>query len=108
VSVLRRQVQRPRLRWADRAVFTALARLLSQVGRLYRIVTSAAITRWHRDLVKRRWTQSRACRTGGHHTSAELRRLVLHLASENSLGHYSQAIPLWSRSSAERYPGSPA
>jgi hypothetical protein len=84
VAVLRRQVRRPRLSWADRAVFTALTRLLSQASRLQRIVTPATVLRWHRDLVTRRWTQPRQRRTGGRCTAPELRRLVLQLASENS------------------------
>jgi putative transposase len=88
VAVLRRQVRRPRLSWADRAVFTALTRLLSQAGRLQRIVTPGTILRWHRDLVTRRWTQPRQRRTGGRCTAPELRRLVLRLASENSSWGY--------------------
>ena len=88
VAVLRRQVSRPRLSWADRAVFAALARLLSPADRLHRIVTPATILRWHRDLVKRRWTQPRRRQTGGRRTAPELRRLVLRLASENSSWGY--------------------
>ena len=88
VAVLRRQVSRPRLSWADRAVFAALARLLSQVGRLSRIVTPATVLRWHRDLVARRWTQPRRRRTRGRSTTSELRQLVLRLAVENPTWGY--------------------
>jgi putative transposase len=88
VTVLRRQVRRPRLSWADRAVFAALTRLLSPACRVHRIVSPATIVRWHRDLVKRRWAQPRRHRTGGRRTPPELRRLMLRLAVENSSWGY--------------------
>jgi hypothetical protein len=83
VAVLRRQVSRPRLSWADRAVFAALSGLLSHACRLHRIVTPATVLRWHHDLMTQRWTQPRRRRTGGRSTAVELRQLVLRLASEN-------------------------
>jgi putative transposase len=87
VAVLRRHsVHRPRLSWADRAVFAALTGLLSRVCRLHRIVTPATILRWHRDLVKQRWTQPRRHRRGGRRTAPELRRLVLRLPSRTLPG----------------------
>jgi hypothetical protein len=84
VAVLRRQVRRPRLSWADRTVLAALTRLLSLTCRRHRIVTPATIVRWHRDLVKRCWTQPRRHRTSGRRTPPELRRLVLRLAAERT------------------------
>ena len=56
VAVLRRQHPQPKLDWADRAVLAALARLLAKPLRMTRLVTSDTLLRWHRRLIRWRWT----------------------------------------------------
>ena len=51
VAVLRRTHPRPRLDWADRAVFAALIRRLPASVRGHRLITTATVLRWHRRLV---------------------------------------------------------
>jgi len=56
VAVLRRTTRRPRLDWADRALFAALIRRLPVILRVSRLVTPDTIVRWHRRLVANKWT----------------------------------------------------
>jgi putative transposase len=82
VSVLRRQVARPRPSWADRALISALARLLPQTGHRHLFVTPGTLLRWHADLITRRWTVKRQ-RSRRPPTAPSVRRVIVRLASEN-------------------------
>src|SRR5438876_1875279 len=57
LGLLRRQVGRPPLRPADRALLAALAGLLPPQRRQFFLVTPQTLLRWHRELVRRKWTQ---------------------------------------------------
>jgi hypothetical protein len=82
VAVLRRQVRRLVLEPTNRAVLSALSRLLPSRRWAMLFVTPAIVLRWHHNLVARRWTCPRR-QPGRSPVTAEVRNRVLPLAREN-------------------------
>src|SRR6266571_2666547 len=80
LQVLRRQVARPQLRPADRVVIAALSQTLPRMRSL--LVEPATLLRWHRELVRRRWSFP-AHPQGRPPMVSQARQLVLRLAAEN-------------------------
>jgi len=82
IKVLSRKAGRPRLRRLDRVILSAAARILPRERRSSFLVTPATLLRWHRELVKRKWTY-RGKRVGRPPLSPQVRELILRLGSEN-------------------------
>jgi putative transposase len=78
LSVLRRQIARPRLESDDRLLLAAASRQLPLSRWSSFFVSPTTLLRWHRRLVARRWT----CpgRTGRPPIGGDLRELILKLA----------------------------
>src|ERR671934_48211 len=80
--VLRRQQRRLLLRPADRALLAALARLLPPRRRHGLVVTPQTLLRWHREFVRRKWTQPQRP-AGRPPVDDRVRELVLRFARQN-------------------------
>jgi hypothetical protein len=79
VAVLRRTAPKSRLDWADRAILSALIRLLPAGLRSHRLITAGTVLRWHRRLVAKKWTYPRRSGLwvpGSRRTSCDLLILV--------------------------------
>jgi hypothetical protein len=88
LTVLQRQIDRPRVTPADRAFLAALLHRLprAKLRRLHLIVSPDTVLRWHRDLMRRSHAKAsrRKKRPGRPPTRRSIQALVLRLAPENS------------------------
>lgn len=91
LAVLERQGARPRFTWSDRALVSALARLVPRDRWTSFLVTPETILRWHRALVRRRWTYPH--RNHGRPALAqETVGLIVRLARENPRWGYLRIV----------------
>ena len=85
LAVLRRQVARPALRPSDRALLAGLSRLIPR-SKCTGFVQPDTLLRWHRELVRRKWTYPKPA--GRPKIPTGTVQVVLRLARENSAWGY--------------------
>ena len=89
LAVLRRQHPRPRLQPTDRALLAALSRLLPRARWAVFLVRPETLLRWHRRMVRRRWTYP-TIRKGRPPISEQVQQLGVQLARENPRWGYQR------------------
>src|SRR5665647_1517428 len=83
LRVLQRTAGRPKLRVIDRILLAAASRVIPRERWVTFLVTPATLLRWHRELVRRKWTYRRTGRPGRPPIDPAVRALILRLAREN-------------------------
>ena len=83
LKVLRRRAGRPRLRRLDRVVLAAASRALPRPAWGSFMVSPETLLRWHRELVRRKWTYRRRRAGGRPPLDPNTRELILRLGREN-------------------------
>src|SRR6266511_1040209 len=83
LKVLRRTKPRPRLTGIDRAVLAAFSRMLPRERWASFVVSPRTLLRWHRGLVRRKWTYGRTGRPGRPPIGRDVVGLILRMAREN-------------------------
>jgi putative transposase len=89
LTVLRRQVPRPKFQPADRALLAAVSRVLPRAHWSCFLVKPETLLRWHRRLVAGAWTYPHR-QTGRPPLDQEVQQLIVRLARENPRWGYQR------------------
>ncbi len=85
-----RQARQPRpSRW-EKVVLATLAARLPNLSQVCLVFTPATLLRWHREIVRRKWTFDNRPRRGRPPTSAACVELIVRLARENPRWGYGK------------------
>jgi hypothetical protein len=90
VKVLQRQVKRPRLRRLDRLLLAAASKAMPRGQWSSFVVRPETLLRWHRELVRRKWTYKRTGHPGRPPIDPEVSALVVRLGRENPRWGYQR------------------
>lgn len=90
VKVLQRQVKRPRINRLDRVLFAAASRAMPRSSWSSFTMRPETLLRWHRELVRRKWTFRKTAQLGRPPTDHAIRDLVLRLGRENPRWGYQR------------------
>jgi putative transposase len=90
VKALQRQVKRPRLHRLDRVLLAAASRALTRSSWSSFVVRPETLLRWHRELIKKKWTYRRTGHPGRPPIEPEVRDLIVRLGRENPRWGYQR------------------
>ena len=90
VKVLQRQVKRPRITRLDRVLFAAASTRLPRHGWSSFMVRPETLLRWHRELVRRKWTFRKTGQPGRPPTDHAIRDLIVRLGRANPRWGYQR------------------
>ena len=90
LRIYERKATQPRpSRW-EKVALASLAAKLPDLSRVCLIFTPATLLRWHREIIRRKWTFHNAPKPGRPPTSAACVELLLRLARENPRWGYGK------------------
>ena len=90
VKVLQRQAKHPRLHRLDRILLAAASLAMPRDRRSSFVVRPETLLRWHRELIRKKWTYKRSGRPGRPPIEPGVRDLIVRLGRENPRWGYQR------------------